>query len=142
MKFRATALLICLAAIVLTLGCAAVSPGIVSVTLTDQVEEQTMAPKAPRDSFTTATTMIYAATLVSNPRKGTQVEAQWTFAKDGQGSPVPVDSSSVTFGAASAQNYVAFSLKAVTTFLPGTYKVQILLDGKPARDVTFTIAEK
>jgi len=134
-----------LPAAILLGGCSLLSqspPAVGPVTLTDKVAEKTMAPLNPTDKFSTATQLIYASALVQNARKGTRVDAEWTFDKEGQGTYVPVDSSGVTFPQAGKENYVAFSLKAVTTFMPGTYKVRILLDGKPAREATFTIAEK
>jgi len=117
-------------------------PGVVSVTLTDQVKEGSMAPENARESFASSTQLIYASALVSNPRKGTKVEARWTFDKEGQGTYSPIDHSDVTFPDARKESYVAFSLKAVTTLMPGTYKVQILLDDKPAKEATFIITEK
>lgn len=147
MKLRASIWLtsLLLLSAVLLGGCSLLAknpPGVVSVTLTDQVKEGSMAPANARESFPNSTQLIYASALVSNPQKGTKVEARWTFDKEGQGNYVPIDSSSVTFPEARKENYVAFSLKAVTTFMPGTYKVQILLDDKPAREATFTITEK
>lgn len=142
MKFRASiALLISLLAALLLSGCGLLAkdpPGVGSVTLTDQVQEGSMAPVSTLDSFTTNHKVIYAAALVQNARKGTELEARWTFEREG--AFIPVDSSTVTFPRDGKENYVAFSLKAVTTFMPGTYKVEILLDGKPIREQSFKIA--
>jgi hypothetical protein len=115
-------------------------PAVVSVTATDQVDAKTMAPVRAVDTFPKDVKLIYASALVTNPVKGTRVEARWGYDKEGTGSFVPVDDKSVDFPAASKQNYVAFSLKPVTTFFPGTYKVEILLDGKTTKELTFKVA--
>jgi hypothetical protein len=144
-KFRASAWLVCLLlAASLLGGCTLFAqnpPSVVSIAMTDQVKEGTMEPVRTLDSFPASAKLLYAVALVKNPGQGTKVDAEWTFDQEGTGAFKPVDSSSVTFPKAGKQNYVAFSLKAVTTFIPGTYKVTILLDGKPAQDLTFKIVE-
>lgn len=100
-----------------------------------------MEPIRTLDSFPASTKLLYAVALVKNPSQGTKVDAEWTFDQNGTGAFTPVDASGVTFPKASKQNHVAFSLKAVKDFIPGTYKVTILLDGKPAKDLTFKIVE-
>ncbi|HWI61117.1 MAG TPA: hypothetical protein VNT75_04750 [Symbiobacteriaceae bacterium] len=142
-KLRASIpLLVSLLAALLLSGCSLLAkdpPGVGSLTLTDKVQEGSMAPVSQLDAFTSAHKVIYATVLVQNPRKGTQVTARWTFDREGSGTFIAVDESSVTFPQDSTENYVAFSLKAVSAFLPGTYKVEVLLDGKPVREQTFKV---
>lgn len=145
MKFRASAWLACLLLTLLLLsGCSLLAkdpPSVLSITMTDQVQEGSMEPVGSLDSFPASTKLLYAVALIKSPRQGTKVDAEWTFDQEGTGAFKPVDASSVTFPQAGRQNYVAFSLKAVTAFIPGTYKVTILLDGKPSQDLTFKIVE-
>lgn len=145
MKFRASAWLVCLLLAAFLLGgCSLLAkdpPSVLSITMTDQVKEGTMEPLNTLESFSASAKMLYAVALIKSPREGTKVDAAWTFDQEGTGAFKPVDTSSVTFPKAGKQNYVAFSLKAVTAFIPGTYKVTILLDGKPAQDLTFKIVE-
>jgi hypothetical protein len=144
-KFRASAWLICLLLAAFLLGgCSLLAqdpPSVLSITMTDQIKEGTMEPVRTLESFPTSAKLLYAVALVKSPRQGTKVDAEWSFDQEDSGAFKPVDGSSVTFPKAGKQNYVAFSLKAVTTFNPGTYKVTILLDGKPARDLTFKITQ-
>ena len=144
MKFRPPIWLVCLLlCAALTAGCS-LSKGkepasVAAATLTDQVDEKTKAPLRSLTSFPSGSKVIFISALIKNPQTGTKVEAQWFYDKERKGNFLPVDTATVTFDAASRDKYVAYSLQAAETFPDGTYKVQIWLDGKMAKEITFTI---
>lgn len=142
MTFRAPLWLVSLLLVALVLaGCSREKepPALVSATMTDKVHEQTKAPLNPMTSFPSGSTLLYLSALVSNPAKGTVVEARWLYDREGKGNFANVDNTPVTFEKPARQQYVAFSLQAATVFPAGAYKVQILLDGKMVKEVAFTV---
>lgn len=146
MKFRSALWLLSLALITtLTAGCgflAKESPKVGSVTLTDQVDPTSKAAKTALTSFPKGARLMYVSVQVLNPRKGTKVKAQWFYDKDGNGTYQGIDEAEVTFDTFSRDRYAAFSLEAAKDpFPPGPYKVQVLLDGAQAKELTFNVGQ-
>lgn len=141
MKPRFTLLAWCLAAALLLMtACSPLSaspPSIESATLTDQVDERTMAALHPRTAFPAATQRIFAAVKVADATKGTKVEAQWFYNKDSAGY-LHVDNAVYIFEKGVSQ-HVAFSLVSTEGLPKGEYKVVILLDGQETKEIPFTV---
>jgi hypothetical protein len=141
--FRLPLWLVCLVLAVLTVGCgpgrSSAPASIASVTLTDQVDEVSRAPVRSVTAYPAGAKVMFVSALVKSPQKGTKVEAQWFYDKEGKGTFVPVASSPVTFEEASRDKYVAFKLEATETFPAGAYKVQVSLDGKMAKEIAFKV---
>lgn len=138
--FRVPLHLLCLLlAALLLASCSSPPPSLMSAALTDKVDEQTMAPLNPVTSFPKSAKTLFVSTLVANPKKDTRVEARWFFDKESKGSYLSVDQASVTFDSAGKNRYVAFRLDAVTEFQPGTYKVELYLDDKLTKELTFAV---
>ena len=138
--FRVPLRLLCLLLAAFTLvSCSTPPPTLTSAVLTDKVDEQTMAPLNPVSSFPKTAKTLYVSSLVANPKKGTRVEAHWFFDKESKGSYLAVDQAVVTFESVGKNRYVAFRLDAVTEFQPGTYKVELHLDDKLTKELTFAV---
>jgi hypothetical protein len=141
-KFRLMGILLSLVLIAVTLsGCGLLSqepPSVASVTLSSQVDDRTKAAVNPVTSFPTKSKQLFASVRVEDPQPGTKVEARWLYDQDGDGSFKVVDVAEVSF-TEKGNRYVAFSLRAPTTFPDGRYKVQVLLDGEQAQEVSFQI---
>jgi hypothetical protein len=129
-------------AVLLISGCSMISkdpPSLTSATLTNKVDEKTKAPGAAVTSFPAQTKQFFVSTLIKNPKKGTKVEARWQFDEQGQGNFTNVDTAEVSFDKESRQRYAAFSLTPTTSFPPGSYRVQIYLDGTLAKEIVFQV---
>jgi len=123
-------------------GCSSMGkkpPGIASVTVTDKVDEKSMAPQNSVSRFSKDVNRLFVAVLVTNPQKGTVAEVQWYFQKPGETDWQAFDKAKVTFDAKTRDRYAAFSLEAAAGFSPGSYKAEILLNGKSERAVSFAI---
>lgn len=144
MKIRALCLTIALFLVAsLAAGCGLFGPkepaSLASVTLTDQVDDHTKAPLSNLTEFPAGTKVLYVSALVKAPAKGTGVQAQWWYDKEGKGTFSPIDTADVTFPDAAREKYVAFSLTATTTFPPGAYKVKVSVDNASVRELAFTV---
>jgi hypothetical protein len=141
-KFRVLLLMLALLlALGLVEGCSALTgkpPTMGAVALTEKVNEQTKAPLAAVTKFPKGSKLMYVSARVENGRQGTKVEARWFYDKEGKGRFGMVDSKAVTFDVTGSR-YAAFSLEAATTFPSGTYKVEIWLNDKLAREVPFSV---
>lgn len=136
MPVRFLVVLLSLAALLLG-GCGltkADPPSIGSLTVTDRVEEPTKAPGTPLTTFPSQSTHFYASVQVLNPAKKTRVMARWYFDQK------LIDEYEVTFERP-GDRYVAFKLQSETAkpFPPGSYKVEILLDGKLVEQKSFQV---
>jgi hypothetical protein len=142
--FRAPAWLagLLLTALLLS-GCNLLSkepPTLASATVTDQVDAKTRAPAREVTTFPKDSKQLYVSALIKNPRQGTKVQAIWQYDRENRGAFAPVDEKEVSFDKESRERYVAFGLTATTTFPAGTYRVQLLLDGTLAKEITFHVA--
>lgn len=142
MKFRLTWVLLSMVLIAGTLsGCGLLSqkpPSVASVMLCSQVDERTKAAVDPVSAFPTKSKELFASVRVEDPQPGTKVEARWLYDQEGDGSFSVVDVAEVSF-TEKGNRHVAFSLRATTTFPDGHYKIQVFLDGEPAKEVSFQV---
>lgn len=146
MKLRALCLLVCLLLVAgSTAGCGLFGSkepaSLASVALTDQIDDHTKAPLSNLTEFPAGSTVLYVSALVTAPKKGTAVQAQWWYDRESTGNFTPIDTADVTFPEASREKYVAFSLSAKTTFPPGPYKVKITLDNSQVKELAFTVLQ-
>jgi hypothetical protein len=92
----------------------------------DKRVAQPLTAFAPKDT-------IFASVVTEGSATAAELTARWTF-QDGQ--LVNETKRSITPG---ARDVTEFSIQKPDGWPPGTYKVDILLDGKPADSKTFTV---
>ena len=135
MKGRLLGLALCVTlALTLLTGCGASAPKIVSLTVTDRVEEKTKAPGPAVERFPTTATRFYAVARVAGGVKDTKVRTRW-FLDDKL-----IDETEVVFDKAGTR-WVAFSLTTSDgkPFPAGSYKVQVFLDGAAGPNANFKV---
>lgn len=106
-----------------------------SLTLTDQVDERTKQAVRPLNGFPATATQFFASVKVLNAGKGTKVTARWLY--EGK----LVDEWPLVFQDADGDRFVAFNLvhRDSQPFPPGSYRVEILLDGKLVKQQDFNV---
>lgn len=95
------------------------------------------APTALADTFSPSQKTIYLVAEAKQVAPGTRLSASWT--RDGVA--VPVDASSEVVAAQGYQDTnIEFHLNAgADGFVPGNYKVQLVINGQPGPSATFTV---
>ena len=120
---------------------AALSGGELSFTTANVAEAYTTSGVDPvsgepldhTDTFSEWASGIYAAAYIKNAPDDTEVTAIWYH--------IPTDSSlaSEDVLSVSGNTWISFSLTNPNGFTPGTYKIEILIDGKVAETLEFQV---
>lgn len=118
-------------------GCGLLSKGpaaVASLTLTNQVNEKTKEAVRPVQGYPAGTTQFFASVKVVSPQKGTKVAARWLF--EGK----LIDEWPLEFQT-TGDRFVAFHLlsNGNQPFPNGSYRVEILLDGKQVQQQDFKV---
>lgn len=113
------------------------SPGAVlgQIVTAEQIDPQTNAPVNTTNTFSTQQPVIYAVVQAQRIEAGTSMFARWS--RDGK--PFE-DSEPVKANQLYENRYVEFHLQSTKQQIdPGSYTVQVFVDGNPGQQTSFTV---
>ena len=113
------------------------APGAVlgQIVTAEQIDPQTNAPVNTTNTFSTQQPVIYAVVQAQRIEAGTSMFARWS--RDGK--PFE-DSDPVKANQVYQNRYVEFHLQSTKQQIdPGSYTVQVFVDGNPGQQTSFTV---
>lgn len=134
-------LLIGLGIIVLLLVIAALNGGeigfstanVAEAYMASQINEATAEPVVKTDTFSTNDSVVYATAKIKNVPSDTKVTAIWHYIPTGESLP------SENYITVNKDMWVQFSLENPNGFVPGDYKVEIVLNDEVVKTLNFTV---
>jgi hypothetical protein len=111
-------------------------PELTEATMASEIDPNTQKAVTKTDRFQTDTAVIYATALLIDAPKDTKITATWVYADD------KTEIASVDVLSTQTSQYVSFSLSRPDNGFPaGEYQVELVIDGKTAETLWFTVEE-
>lgn len=109
------------------------SANVAEAYMASQINESTSEPVVKTESFSQSDTIIYATARIKNVPSDTKVSAIWYYIPTGDSLRSENDI------VADSDMWVQFSLANEKGFIPGEYKVEILLNDKAAETLNYIV---
>jgi hypothetical protein len=115
-------------------SCSFTTANLANAAMASKVDQTTQQAVTITDTFATNTAIIYATALLKNAPEDTVITAKWYFVTDN------LEIASVDIKSTEISQYVVFSLSKPTNGFPtGDYKVELYIDGKLNKTLTFKV---
>ena len=111
-------------------------PQLTEAAMASKINPDTQKAETRTDRFQADTAVIYATALLVDAPKNTKITATWTYTDD------KTEIASVDVLSTETSQYVSFSLSRPDNGFPaGEYQVELVIDGKTAETLWFTVEE-